>query len=39
MLVWLFSRYVLVALIAAYVLHGLLFRVASLFAPRRAAEE
>jgi CDP-diacylglycerol--serine O-phosphatidyltransferase len=39
MLVWLFSRYVPLAIVAAYVLHGLLFRVASLFAPRRPAEE
>ena len=39
MLVWLFSRYVLLAIVAAYVLHGLLFRVAALFGSRRAAEE
>jgi CDP-diacylglycerol--serine O-phosphatidyltransferase len=39
MLVWLFSRYVLLAIVAAYVLHGLLFRVAALFGTRRAAEE
>lgn len=39
MLIWLFSRYVLLAIVGAYVLHGLLFRVAALFAPRRAAEE
>jgi CDP-diacylglycerol--serine O-phosphatidyltransferase len=39
MLVWLFSRYVLLAIVAVYVLHGLLFRVASLFGTRRAAEE
>lgn len=39
MLVWLYSRYVLLAIVASYALHGLLFRVASLFGPRRAAEE
>lgn len=39
MLVWLFSRYVLLGIVSLYVLHGLLFRVAALFAPRRAAEE
>jgi CDP-diacylglycerol--serine O-phosphatidyltransferase len=39
MLVWLFSRYVLLALIAVYVLHGPIFRLAALFGPRRAAEE
>ena len=39
MLVWLFSRYVLLAIVSVYVLHGLLFRLAALFAPRRAAEE
>ncbi len=38
MLVWLFSRYVLLAFIAAYVLHGLLFRLASLFRSRAQAE-
>jgi CDP-diacylglycerol---serine O-phosphatidyltransferase len=39
MLVWLFSRYVLLAMIAAYVIHGMLFRLASLFRFRRPAEE
>src|ERR1051325_2935825 len=39
MLVWLFSRYVLLAIVSVYVLHGLVFRLASLFGPRRAAEE
>jgi CDP-diacylglycerol--serine O-phosphatidyltransferase len=39
MLVWLFSRYVLLALVSVYVLHGLLFRLAALFGPRRAAED
>jgi CDP-diacylglycerol--serine O-phosphatidyltransferase len=39
MLVWLFSRYVLLALVSIYVLHGLLFRIAALFGPRRAAED
>jgi CDP-diacylglycerol--serine O-phosphatidyltransferase len=39
MLVWLFSRYVLLALVSVYVLHGLVFRVASMFSPRRPAEE
>ena len=38
MLVWLFSRYVLLALIATYILHGLLLRVAALFSTRRPAE-
>lgn len=39
MLVWLFSRYVLLAIVSVYVLHGLLFRLAALFGSRRAAEE
>ncbi|HEV2860168.1 MAG TPA: phosphatidylcholine/phosphatidylserine synthase [Pyrinomonadaceae bacterium] len=38
MLVWLFSRYVLLAFIAAYVLHGILFRLASLFRTRPQPE-
>jgi CDP-diacylglycerol---serine O-phosphatidyltransferase len=38
MLVWLFSRYVLLAIIASYVLYGLLSKVVALFSPRRAAE-
>lgn len=36
MLVWLFSRYVLLALVTAYVLHGLVLRVTPLF--RRRAD-
>jgi CDP-diacylglycerol--serine O-phosphatidyltransferase len=39
MLVWLFSGYVLLALVSLYVLHGLLFRLAALFGSRRAAAE
>jgi CDP-diacylglycerol--serine O-phosphatidyltransferase len=39
MLVWLFSRYVLLAILSAYVLHGMLFRLASLFRFRRPTEE
>jgi CDP-diacylglycerol--serine O-phosphatidyltransferase len=39
MLVWLFSRYVLLALVSVYVLHGLLLRLAALFGSRRAAED
>lgn len=38
-LVWLYSRYVLLAIVSIYVLHGLLFRFAALFRPRRAVEE
>lgn len=38
MLVWLFSRYVLLALVLAYVLHGIVFRVAALFHTRPAEE-
>jgi CDP-diacylglycerol--serine O-phosphatidyltransferase len=38
MLVWLFSRYVLLALVLAYVLHGVVFRLASLFRMRPAEE-
>ena len=38
MLVWLFSRYVLLALILAYVLHGIVFRLFALFHTRPAAE-
>ncbi|HEX8284271.1 MAG TPA: phosphatidylcholine/phosphatidylserine synthase [Pyrinomonadaceae bacterium] len=34
MLVWLFSRYVLLAIVLAYVLHGIIFRVAALFHTR-----
>lgn len=39
MLLWLFSRYVLLALVAAYVLHGPLIRLISLFQVRRPADE
>lgn len=38
MLVWLFSRYVLLIIIASYVLHGILFKFFSLFRSRRQAE-
>jgi CDP-diacylglycerol--serine O-phosphatidyltransferase len=38
MLIWLFSRYVLLLIVAAYVLHGPLLRLASLFHLRRAGE-
>src|SRR5436309_3821278 len=38
MLIWLFSRYVLLAVVAAYVLHGPLLRLASLFQVRRPAD-
>jgi CDP-diacylglycerol--serine O-phosphatidyltransferase len=38
MLIWLFSRYVLLLIVAAYVLHGPLLRLASLFQVRRTAE-
>jgi CDP-diacylglycerol--serine O-phosphatidyltransferase len=38
MLIWLFSRYVLLLIVAAYVLHGPLMRLASLFQVRRPAE-
>jgi CDP-diacylglycerol--serine O-phosphatidyltransferase len=38
MLVWLYSRYVLLLLVGAYVLHGVLFRVASLFRARPQPE-
>lgn len=34
MLVWLFSRYVLLALVLAYVLHGIVFRLAAFFHTR-----
>jgi CDP-diacylglycerol--serine O-phosphatidyltransferase len=39
MLVWLFSRYVLLALILAYVLHGLVSRFFALFRSRPAQEQ
>jgi CDP-diacylglycerol---serine O-phosphatidyltransferase len=38
MLVWLFSRYVLLALVLTYVLHGILFRLAAFFHTRPAEE-
>ena len=38
MLIWLFSRYVLLAIVAAYVLHGPLLRLATLFHLRRPAD-
>jgi CDP-diacylglycerol--serine O-phosphatidyltransferase len=38
MLVWLFSRYVLLAIVLAYVLHGLVSRLFALFHPRPAEE-
>lgn len=38
MLVWLYSRYTLLAIVSAYVLHGLLLRVASLFRFRQPQE-
>lgn len=38
MLVWLYSRYTLLAIVSAYVLHGILFRLASLFRSRPAPE-
>lgn len=37
MLIWLYSRYVLLCLVAMYVLHGLLFRLGGLF--RRTADK
>ncbi|HEX6182506.1 MAG TPA: phosphatidylcholine/phosphatidylserine synthase [Pyrinomonadaceae bacterium] len=38
MLVWLFSRYVLLALVLVYVLHGIVFRLAAFFHTRPAEE-
>lgn len=38
MLVWLFSQYVLLAIVAAYVLHGIIFRLAAIFRTRRPAD-
>jgi len=38
MLVWLYSRYTLLAIVSAYVLHGLVLRVASLFRFRQPQE-
>lgn len=34
MLIWLYSRYVLLAIVTAYVLHGILFRIGSIFRRR-----
>jgi CDP-diacylglycerol--serine O-phosphatidyltransferase len=34
MLIWLYSRYVLLAIVTAYVLHGIVFRVGSIFRRR-----
>ena len=39
MLVWLFSRYVLLAIVAAYVAHGIIFRLAALFHIRKPANQ
>lgn len=38
MLVWLFSRYVLLALVLTYVLHGIVFRLAAFFHTRPAED-
>src|SRR5215208_304799 len=38
MLVWLFSRYVLLTIVLVYVLHGILFRILALFRSRPAEE-
>jgi CDP-diacylglycerol--serine O-phosphatidyltransferase len=38
MLVWLFSRYVLLTIVLVYVLHGILFRIFALFRSRPADE-
>jgi CDP-diacylglycerol--serine O-phosphatidyltransferase len=38
MLVWLFSRYVLLAIVLAYVLHGIVFRLAAFFHTRPAED-
>jgi len=38
MLIWLYSRYTLLAIVSAYVLHGLVFRLASLFRLRQPTE-
>jgi CDP-diacylglycerol--serine O-phosphatidyltransferase len=38
MLVWLFSRYVLLAIVLTYVLHGLVFRLVAIFHTRPAEE-
>jgi CDP-diacylglycerol---serine O-phosphatidyltransferase len=39
MLVWLFSRWVLLAIVASYVLHGILFRLLALFRFKPSASE
>ena len=39
MLVWLFSRYVLLAIVATYVAHGIIFRLAALFHTRKTANQ
>jgi CDP-diacylglycerol--serine O-phosphatidyltransferase len=38
MLVWLFSRYVLLTIVLVYVLHGILFRIFALFRSRPAED-
>ena len=38
MLIWLYSRYVLLALAAAYVLHGIVWYIIAIFRPRRRTE-
>jgi CDP-diacylglycerol---serine O-phosphatidyltransferase len=39
MLIWLYSRYVLLAIVGIYVIHGILFRLVSLFRFRQPAED
>jgi CDP-diacylglycerol--serine O-phosphatidyltransferase len=39
MLIWLFSRWVLLAIVASYVLHGILFRLISLFHVKHSTGE
>jgi CDP-diacylglycerol--serine O-phosphatidyltransferase len=39
MLIWLFSRYVLLAIVLAYVLHGIIFRLFALFHTRPVDEQ
>jgi CDP-diacylglycerol--serine O-phosphatidyltransferase len=39
MLVWLFSQYVLLAIVAGYVLQGVIFRLVGIFQTRQTAEE
>jgi len=38
MLVWLFSQYVLLAIVGTYVLHGIIFRLGSIFRTRKPAD-